>query len=307
MRRWLVLILVAWAGQALAEPVFPTGLRIGLEPPADARVSTQFPGFEDPERKVKIGMLDLPAGAYERLAATAYAPNQPGMTDVTREAFPFASGIGLLVRGRGEHEGVAVTKWYLLATAVAGPVQNLTVLINVEVPDAASAVYTDAVVRKALASVTFRPAPIQEQLSLMPFKLGELAGFRVLQVLPAGGVILIDGPGEDINKQPYVIVSIGGGSPSDTNDRARLARDVLNGAPLRELTQRSSEPMRIGGFQGHEIRATAKSLSGEPVTLVQWMRFGSSGYLRVVGVAHENNWDTLFPRFRKVRDGISPR
>ena len=48
-------------------------------------------------------------------------------------------------------------------------------------------------------------------------------------------------------------------------------------------------------------------MSGEPVTLVQWMRFGSSGYLRVVGVAGEKNWDALFPRFRELRDGISPR
>ena len=55
-------------------------------------------------------------------------------------------------------------------------------LIKVDVPDAARAVYSDAAIRQALASVTFRPAPIQEQLGLLPFKLGEMAGFRVVKV-----------------------------------------------------------------------------------------------------------------------------
>ena len=59
-------------------------------------------------------------------------------------------------------------------------------LINVEVPEAALAVYSDAVIRKALASVTFRPMPIQEQLGLLPFKLNQLAGFRVVKVMPVG-------------------------------------------------------------------------------------------------------------------------
>ena len=86
-------------------------------------------------------------------------------------------------------------------------------LINVEVPESARAVYSDAVIRQALASVTFRPMPIQEQLGLLPFKLGQLAGFRVMQVLAQGGVILTEGPTDDLSKQPYVIVSVGQGSP----------------------------------------------------------------------------------------------
>ena len=88
-------------------------------------------------------------------------------------------------------------------------------LINVDVPEAARAVYSDAVIRKALASVTFRPTPIQEQLGMLPFKLNELAGFRVMQAMPRGGVILTDGPTDDINKQPYIIVSVGPGAPSE--------------------------------------------------------------------------------------------
>ena len=112
---------------------------------------------------------------------------------------------------------------------------------------AALAVYSDAVVRKALASVTFRPTPIQEQLGMLPFKLGQLAGFRVMKVLPAGGVILTEGPTDDISKQPYVIVSIGRGAPEQPDDRARFARDMLSSAPLRDIRVQSADAMRIGG------------------------------------------------------------
>ncbi len=180
-------------------------------------------------------------------------------------------------------------------------------LIIVEVPDATLAVYSDAVIRQALASVTFRPMPIQEQLGLLPFKLNQLAGFRVVKVLAAGGVILTDGPSDDIRKQPYVIVSIGRGAPEQPDDRARFARDLLSSAPLRDLSVQSAEAMRIGGLPGYEIRAQAKGLNDEPLSLVQWVRFGGGGFLRIVGVGRKDDWDALFTRFRAVRDGIDPR
>ena len=60
-----------WGGLASltaagAKPVFPPGLRIGLEAPGDLKPSTHFPGFEDVDRKVAITILDLPARAATR-------------------------------------------------------------------------------------------------------------------------------------------------------------------------------------------------------------------------------------------------
>jgi len=37
------------------------------------------------------------------------------------------------------------------------------------------------------------------------------------------------------------------------------------------------------------------------------VRFGSGGFLRIVGVGRKDDWDALFPRFRAVRDGIDLR
>jgi hypothetical protein len=40
--------------------------------------------------------------------------------------------------------------------------------------------------------------------------------------------------------------------------------------------------------------------------LVQWVRFGSGSFIRMVGVARADQWTTAFPHFRAVRDGIAP-
>ncbi len=197
-RRMLVYLFVAWAGLAglaplaRAEPVFPTATRIGLEPPGELKLSTRFPGFEDLDRNVSVAILDLPGNAYSELESAAFNRVQQELQEVKRESFPFESGIGFLISGVAQQNGVGLHRWSLLAKAVGGSVQNLTMLINVEVPDSALAIYSDAVIRKMLASVTFRQAPIQEQLGLLPFKLGDLSGFRVMQVLPGGGAILAD-------------------------------------------------------------------------------------------------------------------
>jgi hypothetical protein len=41
--------------------------------------------------------------------------------------------------------------------------------------------------------------------------------------------------------------------------------------------------------------------------LVQWIRFGGGGFLRVVAFTHSDDWNNQFSRFRAVRDGIEMR
>jgi len=287
-----------------AEPVFLPGLRIGLVPPGDLKPSTHFPGFEDIDRKVTVTILDLPAGAYGELVRASQAKNQPGLTDVNREDFSFRGGAGTLISARAQHDAINSHKWILLASAAD---KGIDMMIEVNVPDAALVIYSDATIRQTLASVAFRPMPIQEQLSLLPFKINQMAGFRVVKVLPAGGVIMTDGPSDDIRNQPYMTIAMGGGAPQNVDDRARFARDMLMSSLLRDLSLQTADAMRIGGAPGYEIRAQAKGLNGELLSLVQWLRFGGGNYLRIVGVGRKDQWDTLFNRFRAVRDGIDRR
>ena len=313
LARWPVALLTLWAVSILplpvalgAEPIFPPGLRIGLVPPGDFTISSRLAGFEDTGRGAVITILDLPARAYEDLARSAFAEGQKGIANLKRESFPFENGIGVLITGTGNEGGGPVHKWFLLAQAVNG-VQDLAALVQVVVPDAALPVYSDAVVRKALASVTFRPMPVKERLALLPFQLNELAGFRVMQVLPAGGVILTEGPTDDITTQPYMVIAVGPGAPSDPGQRGQFANDMLANAPLANIKVKLSEPMRITGGQGYETRADAIGPRGNEVALVQWLRFGGSGFLRIIGVGAKDDWDALFTRFRAVRDGIESR
>src|ERR1019366_5435884 len=93
-------MLVIWAALAAlspafsAEPVFPPGSRIGLEPPGGLKPSTHFPGFEDIDRKVAVTILELPASAYAELARAANATEQRGLTDVKGKNFRCAAAPG---------------------------------------------------------------------------------------------------------------------------------------------------------------------------------------------------------------------
>ncbi len=304
---FLAIVVLQVQPAGAAELVYPPGLRIGLQPPGDFAVSTRQPGFEDTGRNAVITILDLPARAYDDLARSAFANDQKNIANLKRESFPFENGIGVLITGTANEGGGPVHKWFLLAQSRGGAVKDLTTLVQVAVPEAALSVYSDAIVRKALASVTFRPTPVKEQLGLLPFELKELAGFRVMQVLPAGGVILTEGPTDDITTQPYLIVAVGPGAPQDASERGRFANDLLSTAPLANLRVQLSEPQRINGGPGYEIRAQAVGPRGDAVSLVQWVRFGGSGFLRIIGVTGKDGWDAMFPRFRAIRDGVEPR
>jgi hypothetical protein len=304
-RRWAAVAVFACvlAVPLRAEPVFPPGSRVGLEPVGDLKPATTFPGFEDPDRKVAVAVLDLPGAAYEQMLRATFADNQPGLTGVKRESFAFRNGVGYLVSAQATEDGATVRRFFLIAAPAVGE-RDMVALIRVGVPAAARKVYSDEVIRKMLASLTFRQISTEEQLSQLPFKLTDFAGFRVFQVLRDGGVILTEGPGDDLRRQPTVIVSIGPGTPASADDRGRFARELLATAPLKDITVRLAEPQRISGGPGYEIRAQAQAGDGRPVSVVQWVRFGSTGYLRVVGTTPPESWDAVFPRFRAVRDGI---
>jgi hypothetical protein len=56
------------------------------------------------------------------------------------------------------------------------------------------------------------------------------------------------------------------------------------------------------------LQAEAKeAFSDTPVKLVQWVRFGSGTFIRMLGIARADQWSAAYPHFRAVRDGIAPR
>jgi hypothetical protein len=221
-----------------------------------------------------------------------------------------ASGPALLVVGRQEVEKTQVSKWFLVASS-----PTLTALVTLQVPDAAKALYPDAAIRAALATLAIRPTvPIEEQLGLVPFKVDELAGFRIAGVIPGRAVMLSDAPADragppETATEPHIFVAIAPGGPAQSSERDNFARELFATFPnLKEIRIVSSEPLRMGGQQGHQILANAKDAAGAAtLTVVQWLRFGGGAYMQMVGIARTDAWKDAYPRFRSVRDGIEPR
>ena len=77
---------------------------------------------------------------------------------------------------------------------------------------------------------------------------------------------------------------------------------------IKDVRITTSELLRIGGQQGHQILANARDGGGSTaLTVVQWLRFGGSAYLQMIGIARADAWKDAYPRFRSVRDGIDAR
>ncbi len=304
---FLILAMPALA----ADPTFPPGSRLGLVPPAGMVPSDKFDGFADPDKDAAILITVLPAEAYPQIEKTldVEALKKKGMTLEKREAMQLSFGKGFLLIGNQTAEKTKYRKWLLVASA-----SDLTALVTVQVPSQDSA-YPDSVVRAALATLSVRPTvPEAEELGLLPFAVGDLAGFHVDDVLRGRAVMLSDKPGgKDSPPEAnaggldvrMLIAAMPGGPPEPENraNFARLSFNEIGG--IKEVRVTVSEPLRINGQSGYQTLAEAKDArSGADVMVVQWLRFGGGGYLQIVGIARADTWTTALARLRTVRDSI---
>jgi hypothetical protein len=297
-----------------ADPTFPPGSLIGLVPPAGMTVSKTFPGFEDLTKKAAIVLTPAPIDAYSAIEKSS-APDalkKQGVIVEKSEPIQLSLGKGFIIVAKQTIDNASVRKWL-----VAVPTDKMTVLVNIEVPDQ-DTTYSDAVVRAALATLALRQSiPDAEQLSLLPFKLGDLGGFHIDGVIPGRGIMLVDvaaaNAADSASANPTVnarlIISASNGGPPGTDGRgdfARLAFEQIGG--LKDIHITMSEPLRINGQSGYETVAQAKDIhDGNDIMVVQWLRFGDGGFLEMTGVSRAEAWSDVIRRFRAVRDGIDTK
>jgi len=312
----VILMLAAWPAKA-ADAVFPIGSLVGLVPPTGMAVSRTFSGFEDREKKAGIVIAQLPGEAYEQFlkSMNSGAINLPGVSNAKREILLMDGGAAHLLTGDQEAEGVKFRKWMLItrrSITGRGADSTMAFIVTAQVPTEAESVYSDEVIRKALGSVALRASvPPKEILDNLPFEVNELAKFEgVRSLIPGQAIMLTEEEGtESPLDKPFLMISIGGGAPSQASDRASFATNILrNIQGFKNLKPVFSEPMRIGGQPGYEIRLEGQAMTNDTdVVIVQWMRFSGTGFIRLVGVSPKKDWLDTFTRFRAVRDGVEPR
>ena len=303
----LLLVLLALLSPAQAADVlFPPGSRIGLAPPPGLNPSATFQGFEDVAHSVAVVVAVLPREAHWdlRRSTSAEELKKRGLTFENREEQKLDSGEASLVIVRQEVDKLKLRKWiYSLLTP------DLIALVTIQVPDEAATFYPETAIRAALSTVAIRATvPAEEQLGLLPFRVGELAQFRIGGVIPGRAIMLTDATADDPGPEvdTHIVVAVAPGGPGQAADRNTFARDVFGSIPnIRDIHINSAEPLRIGGQPGHQVMATAKDVrTGADINIVQWLRFGSGAYLHMIGITRTSAWIPAYARFRQVRDGI---
>jgi hypothetical protein len=292
-----------------ADAVFPAGSHLGLVPPPGMVPSRTFQGFQEPGTKATILLTTLPANAYEELAKSMVpdAMKKEGIEVERRDPIELSVGKGFVLSGRQTIEKERYRKWLLIA-----PAADVTALVNVQVPEQA-ANYSDEAVRAAFATLAVRShIPEAEQLSLIPFRIEELAGFHVEDVLPGRAIVLVDpasetAEGAGTTAKARMFISALPGGPDEAADRDNFARVAFGQiVGIKDVKMQDAGPLRIASQPGYQTLAKAKDAgTGADVMVVQWLRFGSGGFLRMIGIARADAWPEMFGRLRAVRDGIA--
>jgi hypothetical protein len=289
-----------------ADPVFPPGIRVGLTPLVGLSRAKAFVGFETEDQGVKVLVAELPAEAYNEVM-NAFKANPAGAGGVKPESIETSAGLAYYTV-EAARDGTSNVRRYSMIL----PGGTFSGYVAVQVPENASKIYTDDAIRQMFASAAIRKeVPIEEQLGQMPFKISELSGFKNVRTLAVGSaIILADGDeASGFEAAPFMVIGIIASAPAQPEDRGRFAQQAATTIPgVRDARITMSEPLRIDGQPGYETRIDAVSgKDSTPVTIVQWLRFGSQSALRIVGSAPREEWTKAFPRFRAVRDGLQPR
>jgi hypothetical protein len=273
---------------------------VGLVP------AKNFVGFETEDQSVKVLVAELPAEAYGEVV-NAFKASPAGANGIRPETIETAAGLAYYTTENAGSGAGTVRRYSMIL-----PGGTFSGYIAVQVPENAAKIYTDDAVRQMFASAVIRKqVPVEEQLALMPFQIGDLAGFKNVRTLaPGAALILADGDeASGFEAAPYMVISVMGNAPAQPQDRDRFAQEAATSIPgIREARLTVSEPIRIDGMAGYETRLDATSgKDNTKVTVVQWLRFGGPAVLRIIASAPRDVWPAAFTRFRAVRDGIHPR
>lgn len=300
---------VAAALPALAQ-TFPPGSAVGLVPPKGMTVSNSFSGFEDGKTGASILIADLPAQAYDQILAT-FTPEgmKPSGFEAAGPAADWSvkNGSARILRGKQTAHGLVFRKWVVLAKGSAS-----TAMLSVQAPETAAQALPDSTIEAALKTVSLRQPPgLDEQIGSLPFRIGDMAGFRPVRVMSSSALLLTEGPQDTVvgASQPIVVVASAVGDTASIKDRdafGRMAFANVSGAS--DFVLDTQTTYDAAGATWNRIDGTAVyRQTGEAVFIQQMIRFSQTGYIRVLAISRTLDRVRLEPRFEQIAQSVAPK
>jgi hypothetical protein len=290
-----------------ADPIYPPGSRFGFEPPADMALSRRFSGFERKEGGATVSVVELPPNAFAEMVSGFTDANllSQGFAVEKREEVKVGDNEGMLYTGEQPADpnatGPAIRKWIL----VVGTPTVTGLIIAQALPDAE----TEETMRKLVTGVTLRPPlTLTQQVDALPFRIGDMAGFRPVRVLAGNSVLLTAGPKDQMQnlEQPILVLAQAVQQPPAAEQRDGFARAALaSNQTMKDFVIERAQSYRSNGVDWHEIVARAVDMpTNVPVVVSQTIRFNADGYLRALGVVREDQRAGVLAKFREVVDSV---
>lgn len=284
IRPLVLLALLLAAGPALAAQQL-IGSYAVIDLPDGFRESRQFTGALWPEGYASIVVTELPGEAYAKVAegllADPAALAGQGILLDTAEETRRGDHDAVIGRGRQRVGGQPYDKWLLLVGA-----PHVALLVVAQMPTVLADEARQAKIEAALASIRIA-AERDDPRDALPFTFGETERFRLLRALSGSAALLTDTAYDGPAPAGALFVigsSLGTGCDPWRDGEHAFAQQALESLnQVDDLAIETTYKAPVGTDDAVVTEATG-TMEGEPVIVVQTLRFRDCAYLRTVGI-----------------------
>lgn len=278
-----ILMMVPPIGAQAAQPVAPPGSRVALAPPAGFALSNSFRGFVNRQLGASIGIMEFPAGAFEQTkrGMNPDALARRGLRTVRTKQLTLAGIDTFLLRVEQRADNLLLDKWLFMFDA-----KTFTGMVVVTVPRTASGQLGEPDVRTALASLRVGAVSNGDPRALLPYIFKRGKRFQYENVLGGHAVLLKETPPPPkgrANDAAMLITYNRRSIPWVQRDSfGRRALSSFKALKVKKVL--GSKPIKAGGLDGYEYRATASDpKTGVPLDVVMVVLYSDESYYVLMG------------------------
>lgn len=305
MKRMKMMVLIlALALPAVADPVRVPGTDVSLQPPPGFSPSESYPGFQSAEQKASIMVTQMPAPVAEVMKAmNKEALATRGMTLLSSSAETVAGREALLLHVSQVAGGAEFLKWML----VTGNPKTSVMVVGTFPKGSKEEV--GAAIRKSVLTALLgaTEAAASDPFEGLLFRITPTQGLKIANRV--SNMLILTETGKSGTLAPDEPVYIVGSSisPSVIGDlkafseaRARKTEQIQN------LENLSGREIQLGGLAAYELQADAKDVkSGIPIRLYQVIaQSDAGGYFIVQGLVGMDRAAAMLPEFRRVTESF---